>query len=292
MQKRRGKTKKRTSCPAKKQLSAVTIQNLRALAEQIGNIIPATSFRKGAFCFQNLAKKLGHQKDWPTHGAKKELIFGFLKALYRNHPKTFYKVFRENIAQGIERRLRIRTPAPKARRAKPSSMLSAMLVLGSGSGSAVVNCGASYGSWRGEANIDAENRLHLRHKMGSKIAKQCLRFLLRLGGSWNVRASGGFDMTVTMPKINCAVGLACHGVGGLILADSFQKAIANNIHNIYGNFADNTCKGNGGGGILTAHRVSSITVLGKLHTQPRCSGKWGGIVSFRSRNLLPCYWHH
>jgi hypothetical protein len=65
MQKRRGKTKtkKRTSRPAKKQLSAVTIQNLRALAEQIGNIIPATSFRKGAFCFQNLAKKLGHQKD-------------------------------------------------------------------------------------------------------------------------------------------------------------------------------------------------------------------------------------
>jgi hypothetical protein len=30
-----------------------------------------------------------------------------------------------------------------------------MLVLGSGSGSAVVNCGASYGSWRGEANVAA-----------------------------------------------------------------------------------------------------------------------------------------
>src|SRR6266849_3869115 len=103
-------TKRTTSRPAKKQLSAATIQNLRTLAEQIGNIIPATSFRKGAFCFQNIAKKVGHQRDWPTHGPKKEVIFGFLKVLYRSHPKTFYKVFRENIAQGIERRHRAGDP--------------------------------------------------------------------------------------------------------------------------------------------------------------------------------------
>lgn len=104
------KTNRRNRSATKKQVSAVTIQNLRTLAEQIGNIIPATSYRKGAFCFQNIAKKLGHRKDWPVHGAKKELIFGFLKAVYRNHPKTFYKVFRENIAQGIERRHRAGDP--------------------------------------------------------------------------------------------------------------------------------------------------------------------------------------
>jgi uncharacterized protein (TIGR02391 family) len=104
MKEKTTRTPRRKPRPQKKQLSAATIQNLRTLAQQIGNIVPATSYRKGAFCFQTIAKKAGHQKDWPTHGSKKEMIFGFLKALYRGHPKTFYKVFRENIAQGIERR--------------------------------------------------------------------------------------------------------------------------------------------------------------------------------------------
>src|SRR5437588_5690201 len=100
--------------PRKKQLSAVAIQNLRVLAEQIGNIIPSTSFSKGAFCFQTIAKKLGLQKDWPAMGSKKERIFGFLKAVYRSHPKTFYKIFRENIAQGIERRHKAGDPVLEA----------------------------------------------------------------------------------------------------------------------------------------------------------------------------------
>jgi uncharacterized protein (TIGR02391 family) len=108
------KRKRNRSLPKTRQLSAAAIQNLRTLAEQVGNIIPATSYRKGAFCFQNIAKKLGRQKDWPTHGPKKELIFGFLKAVYRNHPKMFYKLFRENIAQGIERRHRAGDPVLQA----------------------------------------------------------------------------------------------------------------------------------------------------------------------------------
>src|SRR5258708_233462 len=98
------KSNRSSSRPKKKQLSAVAIQNLRILAEQIGNIIPATSFHKGAFCFQTIAKTQGLQKEWPALGSKKERIFPFLKAVYRSHPKTFYKIFRENIAQGIERR--------------------------------------------------------------------------------------------------------------------------------------------------------------------------------------------
>jgi hypothetical protein len=84
------------------------------LAERIGNVIPATSFSKGAFCFQTIAKKLGLQKDWPALGSKKERIFGFLKAVYRSHPKTFYKLFRENIAQGIERRHKAGDPVLEA----------------------------------------------------------------------------------------------------------------------------------------------------------------------------------
>jgi len=95
---------KRSRPQARRHLSAVTIQNLRLLAEQIGKIIPATSFRKGAFCFATIAKRAGLQKQWPAGGSKKEVIFGFLRAVYRNHPKIFYRLFRENIAQGIERR--------------------------------------------------------------------------------------------------------------------------------------------------------------------------------------------
>jgi uncharacterized protein (TIGR02391 family) len=93
----------------RRQLSAVSIQNLRTLAGQIGEVIPATSFRKTGFCFQTIAKKLGFQKNWPS-GTKKEAIFGFLKSVYRDHPKVFYKLFRENIAQGIERRHKMGNP--------------------------------------------------------------------------------------------------------------------------------------------------------------------------------------
>lgn len=102
---RKRKIIKRPAQPRQRRsLSAVAIQDLRLLAEQIGKIIPATSYRKGAFCFATIAKKVRLQKHWPAAGSKKEAIFGFLRAVYCRHPKIFYRLFRENIAQGIERR--------------------------------------------------------------------------------------------------------------------------------------------------------------------------------------------
>jgi uncharacterized protein (TIGR02391 family) len=98
----------------RKRLSASSIQHLRTLAEQIGNIIPATSFGRGAFCFQNIARSIRLQKAWPAQGSKKERIFEFLKCVYRGHPKQFYKLFRENIARGIERRHRGGAPVLQA----------------------------------------------------------------------------------------------------------------------------------------------------------------------------------
>jgi hypothetical protein len=58
---------KRKAAPPKKaarrkQLSAPVIQDLRVLADQIGKIIPATSFRKGGFRFQTIAKNMGMSK--------------------------------------------------------------------------------------------------------------------------------------------------------------------------------------------------------------------------------------
>lgn len=89
----------------KKRLSARTHQDLRALAVQIGNIIPATSHRKGAFCFQNIAKEMGLAKYWPSKtDTKKEAIYKFLLGVYLNHSRLIVKLFRENFARGIERR--------------------------------------------------------------------------------------------------------------------------------------------------------------------------------------------
>src|SRR5437667_1877558 len=83
-------SKAKTARPAKKQLSPATIQKLHTLAEQIGRIVPATSHAHGASAFRRLQKKFGLSKYWPRHGAKKEFIV--------------YRIFRENIAQGIKRR--------------------------------------------------------------------------------------------------------------------------------------------------------------------------------------------
>jgi uncharacterized protein (TIGR02391 family) len=107
--KRRTKTKSRIKKARKRQMSAVSIQRLRTLAGQIGEVIPATSFGKGGFCFATIAKKMGLQKHWSS-GTKKEAIFGLLKPLYRDHPKMFYRIFRENIARGIERRHKLGNP--------------------------------------------------------------------------------------------------------------------------------------------------------------------------------------
>lgn len=100
----------KTKVQAKKSISASTIQHLRALSDQIGEIIPATSFRKGGFCFRSIAKQYGCQKYLLLKDSKKETIFGFLAGVYKYHPRIFYKIFRENIAQGIERRHKAGNP--------------------------------------------------------------------------------------------------------------------------------------------------------------------------------------
>jgi uncharacterized protein (TIGR02391 family) len=106
---KKGLKRKQRRRPQRRYISAAAIQKLRTLASQIGEIIPATSFRKGGFCFQTIARKIDLQRYW-TSGTKKEAIFGFLKAVYRDHGKLFYKLFRENIAQGIERRHKMGNP--------------------------------------------------------------------------------------------------------------------------------------------------------------------------------------
>lgn len=91
-----------------KALSARTIQDLRKLSEQIGEIIPATAFPGNGFCLKNIATANQLGKFWPkaknATTKKKEVIYSFLKEVYSRHPRVFKKIFRENIARGIERR--------------------------------------------------------------------------------------------------------------------------------------------------------------------------------------------
>jgi uncharacterized protein (TIGR02391 family) len=109
MAKRKNRRKRARRGAAKRSLSAGAIQNLRMLAGQIGEIIPATSYGRGGFCFQTIATRLGLKSKWRA-GSKKEAIFGFLRSVYRDHPRMFYRIFRENIAQGIERRHKLGNP--------------------------------------------------------------------------------------------------------------------------------------------------------------------------------------
>lgn len=102
------KTKaKKNPAPRGKTISARAIQDLRTLAGQIGEIIPATVFPSTGFCFKKIASEAGMGKYWPSPKKgtnKKEVIFLFLKEVYRRHPIVFKKLFRENFARGIERR--------------------------------------------------------------------------------------------------------------------------------------------------------------------------------------------
>jgi uncharacterized protein (TIGR02391 family) len=88
----------------KKTVSASSLQSLRLLAEQLGEIIPATSMNKTGFCFTTLAKKYNLKKYWENKGQKKESIASFLILVYKKHPRVLKKLIRENLSRAIERR--------------------------------------------------------------------------------------------------------------------------------------------------------------------------------------------
>src|SRR3989344_406122 len=101
------KQKRKKPAPRGKMISARAIQDLRKLAQQIGEIVPGTAWGNGTFCFKKIASEYRLAKYWPKTRKstnKKEDIFSFLNEVYRRHRKIFYKIFRENLARGIERR--------------------------------------------------------------------------------------------------------------------------------------------------------------------------------------------
>jgi len=96
----------------KNYLTAKKRQDIRFVAELLGNIIPGTS--RGSFSFQNISLQRKITKKYWTEGKnKKEQISNFLLNIYRYHPNLIYKIIRENISKGIERRHKAGAPVLK-----------------------------------------------------------------------------------------------------------------------------------------------------------------------------------
>jgi uncharacterized protein (TIGR02391 family) len=93
-------------------LSAKGIQDLRNIAVLLNQIIPATSFPAKAFCFRKIATDNHLKQYWPKQKdiSAPEAIYVFLKGIYKNHKKTLYRILRESIPVGIEKRLRAGKP--------------------------------------------------------------------------------------------------------------------------------------------------------------------------------------
>lgn len=88
----------------KRVVSASSVQNIRILADLLGEFIPATSPNKKGFCFAVLARQYNLRKFWEDKGQKKESIVSFLTKTYKKHPIILKKLIRENLSRAIERR--------------------------------------------------------------------------------------------------------------------------------------------------------------------------------------------
>jgi len=103
--KKRRKTKKarKQRKQAVMKITARRRQVIRQLAQDMGELVPATVYGKG-FCFESLAKELKLSKYWSTKRNKVESIAHFLEQIFRYKPRMPFKIVREVVSRGIERR--------------------------------------------------------------------------------------------------------------------------------------------------------------------------------------------
>jgi len=102
MSKRKHKKKIRKECA--KHFSAVDIQNIRILAEMLGNLVPYSGY-KSKFNLLSIAKNKGLSKYLPRNiSSKKEALVEFIRKLHKDKPRTIKIIVREIMPQAIERR--------------------------------------------------------------------------------------------------------------------------------------------------------------------------------------------
>jgi uncharacterized protein (TIGR02391 family) len=97
-------------------LSTKNIQDIRTLSLLLSQIIPATSFPAKSFCFRKVAEDNKLKKYWPKQKDinAPEAVYYFIKGLYKSHKKTLYRIIRESLPIGIERRIKIGKPVLKS----------------------------------------------------------------------------------------------------------------------------------------------------------------------------------
>ncbi len=97
---------------AKNRITTKVRQDIRNLAEALGEIIPGSSL--GSFSFEKIAEARQYTKKyWKKGKNKKENISSFLIDVYRYHPNLIFKIIRENLPKGIERRHKMGKPILK-----------------------------------------------------------------------------------------------------------------------------------------------------------------------------------
>ncbi len=98
------KHKKRIQKVCVKRFSAVDIQNIRILAEMLGELVPYSGY-KSRFNIVSIAKKRGLSKYLSKgSSSKKEALVEFIRKLHKDKPRTIKIIVREIMPQAIERR--------------------------------------------------------------------------------------------------------------------------------------------------------------------------------------------
>jgi uncharacterized protein (TIGR02391 family) len=98
------KNKKRTQKVCVRRFSAVDIQNIRILAEMLGELLPYSGY-KSRFNIVSIAKKRGLSKYLSKgSSSKKEALVEFIRKLHKDKPRTIKIIVREIMPQAIERR--------------------------------------------------------------------------------------------------------------------------------------------------------------------------------------------
>jgi len=98
------KNKKRTQKVCVRRFSAVDIQNIRILAEMLGELLPYSGY-KSRFNIVSIAKKRGLSKYLSKgSSSKKEALVEFIRKLHKDKPRTIKIIDREIMPQAIESR--------------------------------------------------------------------------------------------------------------------------------------------------------------------------------------------
>lgn len=86
-----------------KNITACDIQNIRILAEMLGNLIPYSGL--GKFNLKNVAKEFKLHKFLPQkYQNKKESIAYFIRRACKEHPRVLKKLIREILPKSVEKR--------------------------------------------------------------------------------------------------------------------------------------------------------------------------------------------